>query len=114
MIAITAYCVPALFVNGGVGVCLLYVVLVAANLLLRATGALSDFDVDALVFAQVCVLTGSACALYAIVKYYMNRTDRRSIPSIQAAAIAAKRSLGVAKKAVPTSTVTPRARSSSD
>ena len=38
MIAITAYCVPALFMNGGVGVCLLYVVLVAANLLLRATG----------------------------------------------------------------------------
>ena len=45
MIAITAYSIPSLFMNGGTGVCTAYLVLVLLNVVFRATGFMNDFDV---------------------------------------------------------------------
>lgn len=43
---------------------------------------------DAFILSQVVALMLVSCCIFAVVKYCMNRTDRKSIPSIQASAIA--------------------------
>ena len=45
MLAVTFYCIPALFMNGGPSLWILYVCIACMNTILRLTEAVSDFDI---------------------------------------------------------------------
>ena len=58
MLAVTFYCIPALFINGGPGIWILYLCFAIMNTILRLTNAVSDFDIGTCrrICVRMCVM----------------------------------------------------------
>ena len=61
MLAVTFYCIPALLINGGPGIWILYLCIAGMNTILRLTKAVSDFDIGTSrrVRVRMCAIRGA-------------------------------------------------------